>query len=246
LKILKNIIKRIFAFFGYKIIKITDILFNHPKGEIKLDFRQIVTPVILDNDNFFFVQIGSNDGISNDYLYKLIKNYHLRGILIEPQKDIFEILKENYSNEDQLIFENIAITTHDGYADLFRLKDNYSHLIGEWANQISSLYRTHIEKQILWESNSDEIFESYKIPCLRLNSLYKKHGVEKVDLLQIDTEGHDYEIIKTIDFQSLKPTIICYEHIHLSPKERESCWNLLRDQGYIMWTHRMDTIARLK
>jgi len=33
-----------------------------------------------------------------------------------------------------------------------------------------------------------------------------------IDLLQIDAEGHDAEIILNIDFNWIKPKIICFEH----------------------------------
>lgn len=231
---------------GYKLVKKQQYMFKHPECEIELDFKQIVSPVILESEDFFFVQIGSYDGVSNDYLHEYIKKFHLKGILIEPQKEVFELLRKNYISESQLILENVAITDHDGYVDLYGLTEQYRYLGGDVAQQITSLDRKHIEKCISWDSDTSEVIESLRIPSLTLDSLLAKHEVKKVDLLQIDTEGHDYEILKTIDFQTLKPTMISYEHCHLSFEDKKASWELLRKNGYKMWIHYMDTIARLE
>jgi len=246
LKLLKTIIQNLFAFVGYKLVKKPSFLFKHPECEIETDFKQIVAPVILESEQFFFLQIGSYDGVSNDYLHEYIIKFHLKGILIEPQKEIFELLRKNYISESQLILENIAITDHDGFVDLYCLAEKYHYLGGKVAQQITSLDRRHIEKCISWDSDTSEVIETRRTPCLRLDSLLTKHEVKKVDLLQIDTEGYDLEILKTIDFKTLKPTIIVYEHCHLSSEDQETSWELLRSKGYNMWIHYMDTIARLK
>ena len=41
-----------------------------------------------------------------------------------------------------------------------------------------------------------------------------------IDLLQIDTEGFDYEVLKMFDFNTYRPVIIQYEHFHLSMEEQ--------------------------
>ena len=44
----------------------------------------------------------------------------------------------------------------------------------------------------------------------------KKHNVNDISFILIDTEGYDYEIIKLIDFEKYKPSILIFEHKHLS------------------------------
>ena len=48
--------------------------------------------------------------------------------------------------------------------------------------------------------------------CLTFDELVRQYDVEHIDLLQIDTEGYDAEIIKSIDFSKIKPSIIRFEH----------------------------------
>ena len=56
--------------------------------------------------------------------------------------------------------------------------------------------------------------------------------INHIDLLQIDAEGYDYEIIKMIKFQKIRPSIIRYEHKHLSKKDFTECLELLVNNNY--------------
>jgi hypothetical protein len=78
---------------------------------------------------------------------------------------------------------------------------------------------------------------------MTLSSLLAKHAVQTVDLLQIDAEGYDYEILKTIDFREIKPKIIRFEHAHLGPAEKGECIELLISQDYRVVTGAHDMTA---
>ena len=43
--------------------------------------------------NFFFVQVGANDGVNHDPIFHHVRKYNWKGLLIEPIPDIFEKLK---------------------------------------------------------------------------------------------------------------------------------------------------------
>src|SRR5215475_11098250 len=56
------------------------------------------------------VQIGSNDGNTNDPLHKLlIDNPAWQALLIEPVPFLFEKLVANYPREDRFKFANVAV-----------------------------------------------------------------------------------------------------------------------------------------
>jgi hypothetical protein len=46
------------------------------------------------HDNFFFVQIGANNGQRFDPIYELVTRHKLAGLAIEPLPDLFEELKK--------------------------------------------------------------------------------------------------------------------------------------------------------
>src|SRR5579863_6851588 len=45
-----------------------------------------------------YVEVGANDGVIADPVFPWIEKHRLQGILIEPQKDIFNRLKKNYAD----------------------------------------------------------------------------------------------------------------------------------------------------
>lgn len=66
------------------------------------------------NNKIQFVQIGANDGQWNDPIYKFIRRDKWTGLLIEPQKDIYNRLIQNYNGFKNLLFENVAIDHQEG------------------------------------------------------------------------------------------------------------------------------------
>jgi len=86
-----------------------------------------------------------------------------------------------------------------------------------------------------------------KVPCISLNDLLKKHQVAKIDLLQIDTEGHDSEIILNLDFKVIKPKIIHFEHGvskgFISKEEFSTVTEVLHNNGYELWMDKYNVTA---
>ncbi|HVT37239.1 MAG TPA: FkbM family methyltransferase, partial [Nevskiaceae bacterium] len=61
--------------------------------------------------------------------------------------------------------------------------------------------------------------------------------------LHTDTEGHDYEIIKLIDFGRFRPSLLVYEHHHLTPPDRVACAAHMEALGYETMTEGLDTMC---
>jgi hypothetical protein len=64
--------------------------------------------------DFFFIQVGAHNGVSNDHLNDFIVKFGLRGILVEPQPHVFAELSRNYSYCPALKLENVAIADEGG------------------------------------------------------------------------------------------------------------------------------------
>jgi len=191
-------------------------------------------------DRFFFIQIGAHDGVTVDPIRRYVCEYHWRGLLVEPQPDVFDYLVQNYSREPQLQFVRAAIAPWDGTAELYTVP-----LLSGPPTVVQAM--ASFEKGMLVKQlPSSKQIVKVSVPTLTLKSLLGTYDVECVDLLQIDTEGYDYEIIKMIDFHRVRPAIIHYEHVHLSNYDRLSCERTLSDQGYRLHSHGLDTTAVLQ
>jgi len=83
------------------------------------------------------------------------------------------------------------------------------------------------------------------VNCITFNSLMKKYNVERINILQIDTEGYDYDIIKLIDFDRFRPDLILLEYLHLTYYQYFAAIDLLRSNNYRVYRNKgsMDLLA---
>ena len=195
-------------------------------------------------EKVFFIQIGSNDGFYLDPIYKYIKRDKWQGVLVEPVSEIYKKLKKNYRRKD-LIYENSAISETDGEKDFYRLTKKKDYFPA-WYNQLGSFSKELILTHKKMIPDIEDYLISEKVNCITFNSLIKKHNVKKVDLIHIDTEGFDFEVIKMIDFDTIKPDVIMFEHKHLSTEDFESSKLYLKERGYSLFVEEIgDTIAMI-
>jgi len=197
----------------------------------------------------FFVQVGSNDGKQGHPLHALIKSHHhWRGIFIEPVGFLLARLKRNYGNDPRFIFEQIAISPTQGAAEFFYVSEEAQTALGDslpyWHDQVGSFDRQHIEQSL--DGKLTPYIVSELIPTKSLSAVFYKHGVKTVDVLHVDTEGHDYTLLTTIDFAACKPTVILFEHKHLSRSDVKRAASLLKVNGYRCMRFKDDTLATLK
>lgn len=200
-----------------------------------------------------FVQVGANDGVVNDLLHPFLDRSDPRGILIEPQAMPFQKLHARYGDRDRLFLLQAAIDRQAGSRTLYRCREDL--VVGEAATFLSGLAsfdRSHVIKAYVRHArrlglgeHPDQAVVGEVVSTVTLNDALDHHGFDRCDLLVIDTEGHDFEIIRTIDFSSIRPLVLIYEHIHLRGADRLACWQLLQMNGYrcaALWS---DTLALL-
>ena len=84
------------------------------------------------------------------------------------------------------------------------------------------------------------------VNCVTFDTLFFQTNLKYVDVLQIDTEGYDYEIIKLFNVERRKPRIINFEHAHLSDDDWNACVSMLISTGYHVAVAGHDTLAYLR
>ena len=193
-----------------------------------------------------FIQVGANDGSMADPLRRQILGRKWSGIMIEPVPDIFARLAANYRFRRQLILENVAIAAEPGERDFYSLKpvaDLRAEGLPAWYSGLGSFYKDIILSHSKLIPDIESRIVTRKVPTTTFEALCKKHGIRSVNLIQIDTEGYDYEVVKLIDFTQLRPELLAYEHFHLSPEDRQACEALLHSHGYVTSAQWLDTLA---
>jgi FkbM family methyltransferase len=194
----------------------------------------------------FFVEIGANDGEQHDHLGPLVRSHPWRGIMVEPVPYIFERLRNNYAGIDRVILEHAAIADRDGRLPFYHLSEPEPDEVPDlpdWYDGIGSFSRETVLSHAPQIPDIEGRLVTAEVPCLTLDSLLRKHGVERVDLLVVDTEGYDYEILRSLDFTKHHPRLVVYEHFHLDPEQRDATRRRLEEAGYQTMEEGFDTFC---
>ena len=208
------------------------LLRQRPELEVKNLLEMMIAFHCRPPQEFFFVQVGAFDGVNGDPINYLIRKHHWRGILVEPQPNAFRQLQTTYASEKTLQYFNVAIGPTDGEISFYTRKDGDT--------PVASTSRHLLVKP---GHSQGEIVE-HKVPCWTVPTLLANaKAPHQIDLLQIDAEGFDYQIIRSIDFQQIKPSIIRWEHVVLSQRDRNACLDLLAGHGYRFLLEDQDTTA---
>jgi len=191
----------------------------------------------------FFVQIGANDGTKGDYLDAHVRSSGWRGILVEPIPYVFGALEARHGTNPRLTLVNAAIADQDGTSPIYFIPKDDEADIPVWYDALASFHRDVIAKHSPWIPDIEDRISSIDVRTLTFESLCAAHEVHEIDLVQIDTEGHDFEVIKLIDLERHRPAIVLYEHYHLAPHDRDACERHLERHGYGLVSNYFDTIA---
>ncbi len=250
---IKQTVRKIVGSLGYVILKRSQVGTSIEYPFIN-SFELILQNYLQQNSDIFFIQIGSHDGCSADPICHLIKHHHWRGLLVEPQPQVFERLKQTYQDEPQLIFENALIGHEDGCATLYTVCDKHA-VLPFWLSQSASLdYEVVKSTLYYWKrlrgletipDNYESLIEKISLPSITMKTALTKHSIQKVDLLVIDTMGFDFEILKMFPFDCCKPAIIHFEHKMMPVVMQEACFQYLAELGYGLTQVAQDTIAYL-
>jgi FkbM family methyltransferase len=152
------------------------------------------------------IQIGANDG--EDHVYDFINKNSSKInklILVEPMPQLIPVLKSRYSKLlNSVEYENTAISGNESDSPLKFYYEINSNL------EASTFNKNHL----LSLGCMEDKIASIDVPVLTFDQLMKKHNLVELDALYIDTEGHDYHIIKSIDFKKYKIKLIVFESMH--------------------------------
>lgn len=186
------------------------------------------------NADVFFVQIGSNDGFAGDPLEMYIDQHRgWRGILVEPIPETFLRLEQRRTNHRfQLV--QAAVTDHDGNVAM--------HVIDSTIRHTSELATLDEAVALSHRSNIDD-FSTHVVDVPAVTFATLTYGVADIDVLHVDTEGHDARILAQVDFDRWTLRAVLYEHRHLSASDRASTVKLLRARGFRVWSNASDALG---
>jgi FkbM family methyltransferase len=192
------------------------------------------------NTSFNFIQVGANDGVSFDFLYEFVTKRKSIGVVIEPVIEYFKELEYNYKNFSKIIKVNKAVHPFEKEIVINKIDPNAAQKYPDWVKGIASFDSEHHKKTGI--DSNDIIKEEVKADTL-MNIIKANFNNIQLDYFQVDTEGFDYEVVKMIDFDVIKPKVIKYESVNLNNEDQNAVGLLLREQGYFIFKEFGDSIG---
>ena len=187
--------------------------------------------------NFGLVVIGAHFGV---WLKDELTNFNEKEILlVEPVPYNYNKLKEDFKNSSNIqICTNAVFSEHKKSKFYYVNENSISKLGKHWASGIGSFNKDHIldhrtKRFKIEEKDIDEI----DIEFITFDNLVENYSIESIDKLQIDVEGAEYEILKSIDYKKININSIQFESKHFDGtfkegKKLEEIKKKLISEGY--------------
>jgi FkbM family methyltransferase len=172
----------------------------------KLDFKR----------GGFFVEFGATNGIDLSNTYLLEKEFGWKGILAEPAKRWHEGLRNNRTGpvETDCVWSDSTSTLPFNEVDIGELST-----IAFYGSSDG-----HADKR--------KQGKAYDVKTISLEDLLDKyHAPKEIDYLSIDTEGSEFQILSSFDFDRYEIKLITCEH-NFTPTREKIC-SLLTQNGYV-------------
>ena len=207
---MKKFLKILLKFIGYEIRKRNNV--------VKVDFYSLYTGLAAASDKkILTVQVGANDGKTNDPIFNGAKKYSNKIILIEPQTELHVALKQNYDDFPGILEVHEAVVSEDDNQKLFLINEKFRGEYQRSANSnptgVASLDRAHLVKMLNKHGFSgkvlDEMISEIEVRSISLEALLKAEEDRFLIVLQVDCEGADWNVINTLG--TVRPQVINFE-----------------------------------
>ena len=150
------------------------------------------------------IQIGCGKEPDQD-IQRYLGDASWQVFLVEANKTSFSLMSEKIRVYNNTSVDNLVISTADQDVSFF-VSENFNN---DYAQ--SSVFRHHLDEHV---NGSCDIIES-KTKGVKFNSFCREKNIQKIDYLIIDTEGHDAEILRSIDFSAIDIRKIKFEIMHI-------------------------------
>ncbi len=157
----------------------------------------------LDMKNGFFLEAGASNGLWQSNSYYLENALGWNGILVEPNRTMFESCIENRKNPKNHFYNCALVSSdypHDIIKGYFNEKDYENILMA----QIDGVEQSQ-ERNERWLYK-----QSIFVPARTLDSIVKEVG-KKIDFLSLDVEGYEPQALSGFKIEEHRPKYVCVE-----------------------------------
>jgi FkbM family methyltransferase len=171
--------------------------------------------------DFGLVVIGAHFGV---WLEDEISKYKDQNILlVEPVPYNIKILEEKYSKLNNIHICKNAIFSEKKKSNFYYVNEKSVSKLGKhWASGIGSFDKNHIlnHKSKRFKIEEKDIVK-IEIDFITFKEMTEIFSIQSINKLQIDVEGAEYEILRSINFNNIKINSILFEAKHFDGTFKE-------------------------
>jgi FkbM family methyltransferase len=142
---------------------------------------------IFGNLLYTVIDVGANKGQSIDFFLSI--NPGCLIYAIEPNPKLYSKLKEKYMDKENVKLFNVGISDFIGEKEFHENIFDYTSSFEELNLNSSYLKK---KAKVLGADPENIIAKSYMVNVVTLFDFLGSNLIEKIDILKVDTEGHEY------------------------------------------------------
>ncbi len=170
----------------------------------------------------YFVEFGACDGVSISNTLLLEREFGWSGILAEPNPIWAEDLRRN---------RQVAIDMDCVFSETGETIDMQCVIKEPELSRIDTIVPNDVHER----TGNRSGMKIVSVQTVSLNDLLARHNApQDIDFMSIDTEGSEYEILKTFDFNRYNVRLFAIENAGESEKQA-SILELMTAHGYKLW-----------
>src|SRR5688572_14299593 len=160
----------------------------------------------LDFEGGFFIEAGANDGLRQSNTCYFEKYRGWRGLLIEPIPRKARRCRRNRPNS---IVEQCALVSFDFPQPTLQLRfcNLMSVVKGGMKSEAEELDHIRQGAQLQRIKKTSEL----TVRARTLTSILDQHRVSKIDFFSLDVEGYELNVLRGLDFDRYRPTLMLIE-----------------------------------
>ena len=198
-------------------------LYYHQKRIIKFIRKKNINIKI-------FLDVGSHMGTYSDLILRDFKKCKV--FMFEPQTAILKKIKTKYKNNKNIKIYNYAISDKPALKTIYINRHDLTSGLSMFNSKSS--YYIKLKARLFGTTSSGMILKKTKVKTKRLSEIMRLNNIKKVDLAKIDTEGHEYEVLRGIkgNIKKIKYILIEFrsDQIYLS-------YNSKKIHNYLIKNH---------
>ena len=177
-----------------------------------------------------FIDVGSHKGLYTDLF---LQNYKIKKVIMfEPQIEIFNFLKKKYLKDKRIKIYNRAVSNKNSSQSL---KLNHHDLTTTLSVFNDDSFYLRLKAMLFGVKKMT--YKTIKIKTIKLDQIFNKKETRQIDLLKIDTEGHEFEVLQGLNkkIKNVKWILIEFHHDRIYLKYNpKKIHNYLLENNFVL------------